>query len=166
MSCKHNRWDRRWLISSVQIEWQSVAQMIKSRERAGEKGEIESLCFLSSTLDSILRIWQRPALLTACRTENTFISHTKASHCVASTSVITLLSNTNHWNHLSSLEWLRMAEHCHLPQVLWQGGLKKMQITYHTPHTSLKLFFLIFFSSSELVITDWLVFLVISFGGE
>lgn len=45
MSCKHNRWDRQWLISSVQIEWQNVAQMIKSQEGGGGSGtETEKVC--------------------------------------------------------------------------------------------------------------------------
>lgn len=34
---------------------------------------------------------------------NTFISHTKGSHCVSSIDVITVLSNTNHWNQLPNL---------------------------------------------------------------
>lgn len=60
------------------------------------------------------------AHLTTCRTENTFISHTKASHRATSIGVTAVLSNTNHWNHLPNL--LRgcvnvcVTERCHLPQ--------------------------------------------------
>lgn len=55
MSRKHTRWDGRWLISSAQTEWQSVARMIKSRsrEREGATGGMESLCFSSPALDSV-----------------------------------------------------------------------------------------------------------------
>lgn len=55
MSRKHTRWDRRrrWRISSAQTEWQNAAQMIKSRGRAGEIGETQSLCFPSGALDSV-----------------------------------------------------------------------------------------------------------------
>lgn len=88
--------------------------------------------------------------------ENIFISHTKAPHRAASIGVITAPSNTNHWNHLPNL----------LSGSVWQSvvtyhrfydreGWKKMQITYHTPHTSLKLIFRFFFFQS--VCHQWLV---------
>lgn len=150
MSCKHNRWDRRWLISSVQLEWQNIAQMIESRGRAGE----------SKFVFSVLHTWQRAR-------QKTLLFHTPKLHIVPPFGVITVLSNTNHWNHLPSL----------LSGCVWQSIVtyhrfcdredwKKMQITYHTPHTSLKLFLFFFPPLSQLVITDWLVFLVISFGGK
>lgn len=87
-------------------------------------------------------------VLTACRTENTFISHTKASHRASSIGVITVLPNTNHWNHLPNL---------------LSGCLC---ILYNISTGLTCPWIIIFFSSSRSVITDWFVFLVISFGGE
>lgn len=132
MSRKHNRWDRRWLNSSAQIEWQNVAQMIKSRGRAGVRGEMESLCFPSCTLSSVhdgKHFYFTHQSVTSCRLH-------RCHHCA--------IKHKSLKSSAKSPEWMCVAERCHLSQVLWQGGLKKMQITYHTPHTSLKLIFSFF----------------------
>ncbi len=113
MSRKHNRWDRRWLISSAQIEWQNTEPMIKSRGEAGWRGEMESLCFSSCTLSSVhdgKYFYFTHQSITSC--------HLHRCHRCA-------IKHKSPKSSAKSLEWMCVAERCHLSQVLWQGELGK-----------------------------------------
>lgn len=104
-------------------------------------------------------------------TENTFcFTHQSATSCRLRRCHRCAIKHKSLKSSAKSPEWMCVAERCHLSQVFVTGraGRKKMQITYHTPHTSLKLIFrlsVFFFFSFQSVIADWFVLLVISFGG-
>lgn len=95
---------------------------------------------------------------------NTFISHTKASRLPASIGVIAALSNRNHKkkkNHLlSGFVWQSVG----LYHSFYDRGDENSNADNisHASHIAE----INFFSFSHSVITDWLVFSVISFGGE
>lgn len=154
MSRKRSRWDRRWLISSAQTEWQNAAQMIKSRGGARDEGRDGKFAF------SVMRTWQRAG-------RETLLFHTPKHHFVPPPSVSSLCYQTQITGIICQISWV---DACGRVLSLITGfvtgraGENANNIS-RASHIS-EINFEGLFSSSQSVITDWFVFLVISFGGE
>lgn len=141
MSRKHARWDRRWLISTVQTEWQNVA-----RGRAGEIGAMQSLCFPSCTLDSVedgKHFYFTHQSVTSCRLRR--CHHRAIKHKSLRSSA-------------KAPEWMCV---CGRPLSLITdfvtGRTDKMQITYHTHLTHSWNQFLVVFFHPQSISHHWLL---------